>query len=47
MIEKIRQFAFADEGFTTENGMLTPSMKIRRGPIRDKYQARLDALYKG
>ncbi|MGX7896198.1 AMP-dependent synthetase/ligase [Tsuneonella sp. HG222] len=47
VIEKIRQFAFADEGFTTENGMLTPSMKIRRGPIRDKYQARLDALYKG
>ena len=45
--EKVRQFAFADEGFTTDNGMLTPSMKIRRAPIREKYQDRLDALYRG
>ena len=45
--EKVRQFAFADEGFTTDNGMLTPSMKIRRTPIREKYQDRLDALYRG
>ena len=47
VVEKVRQFAFADEGFTIDNGMLTPSMKIRRGPIREKYQPRLDALYKG
>jgi long-chain acyl-CoA synthetase len=47
VIEKVRQFAFADEGFTIDNHMLTPSLKIRRGPIREKYQARLDALYKG
>jgi long-chain acyl-CoA synthetase len=45
--EKIRQFAFADEGFTIDNGMMTPSMKIRRGPIRERYGKRLDALYKG
>ncbi|MXP40227.1 AMP-binding protein [Altererythrobacter soli] len=45
--EKIRQFAFADEGFTIDNGMMTPSMKIRRAPIRDRYGKRLDALYKG
>ncbi len=44
--DKVRQFTFADEGFTTENHMLTPSMKIRRAPIREKYQSRLDALYK-
>ncbi len=47
VLEKIRQFAFADEGFSIENHMLTPSMKIRRAPIREKYQSRLDALYKG
>lgn len=45
--EKVRQFAFADEGFTIDNGMMTPSMKIRRGPIRERYGKRLDALYKG
>jgi len=44
--EKVRQFAFADEGFTIDNGMMTPSMKIRRGPIRERYGERLAALYK-
>lgn len=44
--EKVRQFAFADEGFTIDNGMMTPSMKIRRAPIRERYGDRLAALYK-
>ena len=47
VVEKVRQFAFADEAFTIDNGMMTPSMKIRRGPIRERYGKRLDALYKG
>jgi long-chain acyl-CoA synthetase len=45
--EKVRQFAFADEPFTVDNGEQTPSLKIRRGPIRERYGARMDALYKG
>ncbi|MGZ3173227.1 MAG: AMP-dependent synthetase/ligase [Croceibacterium sp.] len=44
--EKIRQFAFADEPFGIDNAMRTPSMKIRRGPIRERYGERLAALYK-
>jgi long-chain acyl-CoA synthetase len=44
--EKIRRFAFADEPFTVENGMMTPSLKIRRGPIREWYGDRLAALYR-
>jgi long-chain acyl-CoA synthetase len=44
--EKVRQFAFADEPFTVENAMMTPSLKIRRGPIRERYGERLAALYK-
>ncbi len=47
VIEKVRQFAFADEGFTIENEELTPSMKIRRHMIRARYGERLDGLYKG
>lgn len=47
VIEKVRQFAFADEGFTIENEEMTPSMKIRRHKIRERYQERLDGLYKG
>jgi len=47
VVEKIRQFAFADEPFTIENGEMTPSMKIRRHKLKARYGARLDALYKG
>lgn len=46
VIEKVRQFAFADEGFTIENEEMTPSMKIRRHKIRDRYQERIDGLYR-
>ncbi|HZF45170.1 MAG TPA: long-chain fatty acid--CoA ligase, partial [Sphingomonadaceae bacterium] len=46
VVEKVRQFAFADEGFAIENGEMTPSLKIRRHMIRGRYGDRLDALYK-
>ena len=46
VVEKIRQFAFADEPFTIENEEMTPSMKIRRHKIRERYGPRLDALYR-
>ena len=45
--EKVRQFAFADEAFTIENEEMTPSMKIRRHKIRERYQERIDGLYRG
>ncbi len=47
VVEKVRQYAFADESFTIENGEMTPSMKIRRHMIKARYGERLDALYKG
>ena len=46
VIEKVRRFIVADEPFTVENEMLTPSMKIRRHVIRAAYRDRLEALYK-
>jgi long-chain acyl-CoA synthetase len=46
VIEKVRQFAFADEPFAIDNEQLTPSMKIRRHVIRETYKDRVDALYK-
>jgi len=45
VIEKVRRFAIADEPFTTENEQLTPSLKIRRHVIRQKYGERLEGLY--
>jgi len=47
VIEKVRQFAFADEAFTIDNQEMTPSLKIRRHKIKERYGARLDALYRG
>ena len=45
--EKVRQFAFADEAFSIDNEEMTPSLKIRRHKIRERYGARIDGLYKG
>ena len=47
VIEKVRQFALADEPFTIENEEMTPSMKIRRHKLKERYAARLDGLYRG
>ncbi|WP_226019153.1 AMP-dependent synthetase/ligase [Novosphingobium sp. FKTRR1] len=47
VIERVRQFTFADEPFSIENEEMTPSLKIRRHKIRERYAARVDALYKG
>ena len=46
VIEKVRRFIVADGGFTVDNEMLTPSMKIRRHVIGTAYGERLDALFK-
>ncbi len=46
VIEKVRQFAFADEAFAIENEEMTPSMKIRRHKIKDRYGERLNGLYR-
>jgi len=46
VVEKVRRFEFADEPFSIENEELTPSMKIRRHVIKERYQERLDSLYK-
>ncbi|MGB3470630.1 MAG: AMP-dependent synthetase/ligase [Erythrobacter sp.] len=45
VVEKVRKFEFADEAFSIENEEMTPSMKIRRHKIRDRYQERVDGLY--
>lgn len=46
VIEKVRKFDLADEPFTIENEEMTPSMKIRRHVLRERYGSRIDALYR-
>ena len=44
-IEKIRRFAIAPQPFSTENQMMTPTLKIRRHVIRAQYGDVLEKLY--
>ena len=45
-IEKIKKYIIADEPFSTDNGMLTPTMKIRRHMVNEVYGEELNNLYK-
>jgi len=45
--EKVRKIILTPDAFTTDNEMLTPSLKIRRHMIRQVYGERIDGLYKG
>jgi long-chain acyl-CoA synthetase len=45
--ERVRRFAIAGEPFTTGNGQLTPTLKIRRHAIRAAYGKALETLYDG
>lgn len=45
VIEKLRRFLIAGEPFSTENEMMTPTLKIRRHKIRAAYGPALEALY--
>jgi long-chain acyl-CoA synthetase len=47
VIEKVRQFTFADEAFSIDNEEMTPSLKIRRHKLKERYGERLIGLYKG
>ena len=44
-IERVRRFTIATEPFSTANGQMTPTLKIRRHAIRQVYGPALDALY--
>ena len=45
VIERVRRFIIINEPFTIENEMMTPSMKIRRHIIKERYGEALEALY--
>ncbi len=44
--ERVRRFTIAEEPFSVANQQLTPSLKIRRHAIRERYGATLDQLYR-
>ena len=44
---KIRRVALALEPWTVENGMLTPTLKLKRIKVLNHYQATVNKLYEG
>ncbi|MPY49196.1 AMP-dependent synthetase/ligase [Streptomyces acidicola] len=45
--ESIREFRLVEGEFTEANGLLTPSLKIRRQAVTARYAAEIEALYGG
>jgi long-chain acyl-CoA synthetase len=43
--EGIKDFALISEDFTTDNGMLTPSLKLKRRAVLAKWQSVIDGIY--
>jgi long-chain acyl-CoA synthetase len=43
--EAVKEFAVIAEDFTTDNGMLTPSLKVKRRKVMEKYGKLVDGLY--
>ncbi|MFE9390758.1 AMP-dependent synthetase/ligase [Streptomyces sp. NPDC006784] len=43
--ESIRRFRIVEGEFTEENGLLTPSLKVKRAAVAEAYAADIDALY--
>jgi len=46
LVEKIKKFQLIDENFSIENGLLTPTMKVRRNKVIAKYKNTLENFYK-
>lgn len=45
--EKIRGFRLVRDGFTVENGMMTPTLKLKRKVISKQYSGLIDEMYAG
>ena len=44
--DKVKKFALIGDDFTTQNEMLTPSLKLKRRKVIEKYGDAIEALYK-
>ena len=46
IVEKIKKFQLIDENFSIENGLLTPTMKVKRSKVISKYKNIIENFYK-
>ena len=45
--ERVRRVALLPEEFSIEKGEMTPTLKVKRGVIDEKYGKLIDELYRG
>ena len=45
LIEKIKKISINRRKFTIENGLMTPTLKVKRKKILEKYKKDLEKLY--
>ena len=45
--ERVRKFAILDKPFTIESGEMTPSLKIKRKVVEERYKDLIEGMYKG
>ena len=45
--ESVKKFVLLDHEFSMDQGEVTPTMKIRRRKVTERYKDRLEALYAG
>jgi len=46
LVEKVKKIQLIDENFSIENGLLTPTMKVKRNKVVAKYKNILENFYK-
>ena len=44
---KIRRVIITPEPWTIDNGLLTPTLKVKRAPVLDRFSAEIETLYTG
>jgi long-chain acyl-CoA synthetase len=44
-VEQIKRFEILPEDFSQPTGELTPTMKVKRGIVQQKYAETIDAIY--
>ena len=44
-VEQIKRFAILDHDLSQETGELTPTLKVKRNVVNEKYEPLFDGLY--